>query len=83
MTKEHNGWNTYETWRINNDILSDITFSETVTISDLKEIVEDCVFRNPNTCDTPYLVEAYARAFISSVDWEELVDTINDDIKTI
>lgn len=77
INNKHNGWNTYETWQINNDILCNIKFEETVYTSDLKEIVEDCVFRNPNTCNTPYLVEEYARKFISRVDWQELADAIN------
>ncbi len=74
---KHNGWNTYATWRVNNDILCNIRFENKVTSQDIKEIVEDCVFRNPNTCDTPYLVEEYARVFVSQVDYEELAEAIN------
>ena len=47
--KNYNGWSNYATWRVNLEILGDIEFEETVTADELKEIVEECVFRNPNT----------------------------------
>ena len=78
MNKEHNGWTNYATWRVNLEILGDIMFEEKVSVGGLKEIVEDCVFRNPNTCDTPYLVEDYARAFISEVNFYEIAKSINE-----
>jgi len=66
MSKEYNGWTNYATWRVNMEILGDIIFEEKASVDELKEIVEDCVFRNPNTCNKPYLVEDYARAIILS-----------------
>ena len=80
MSKEYNGWTNYATWRVNMEILGDIIFEEKVSVDELKEIVEDCVFRNPNTCDTPYLVENYARAFISQVNFYEIAKLINEEI---
>lgn len=80
MNKEYNGWDNNATWRVMNDILNDIQFDEPVNTDQLKEIVEECVFRNPNTCDTPYLVEDYARSFLSEVDYDEITKTINTDI---
>ena len=80
MNKEYNGWDNNATWRVMNDILNDIQFDEPVNVDQLKEIVEECVFRNPNTCDTPYLVEDYARSFLSEVDYDEITKTINTDI---
>jgi len=47
---------------------------------DLKEIVEDCVFTNFDTCDTPRLVEDYAKAFISEVNFYEIARSINEEI---
>jgi hypothetical protein len=78
---EYNGWTNYATWRVNLEILGDIQFEEKTSADDLKEIVEDCVFRNPNTCDTPRLVEDYARAFISEVNFYEIAENINEELK--
>jgi len=61
---EYNGWANYATWRINLEILGDIEFEDRVSADDLIEIVEECVFTNPNTCDTPRLIEDYARALL-------------------
>lgn len=80
MSKEYNGWSNSATWRINLEILGDIEFDEPVNAEQLKEIVEECVFRNPNTCDTPYLVEDYARAFLNEVNYYEIAEAINTDI---
>ena len=80
MSKKYNGYTNNATWRVNMEILGDIMFEEKVSVDGLKEIVEDCVFRNPNTCDTPYLVENYARAFISQVNFYEIAKLINEEI---
>ena len=80
MNKKYNGWSNNATWRINLEILGDIEFDEPVNADQLKEIVEECVFRNPNTCDTPYLVEDYARAFLNQVNYYEIAEAINTDI---
>ncbi len=81
MNKEYNGWANYATWRINMEILGDIEFKERVFTDGLKEIVEDCVFRNPETCNTPYLVEDFARAFISQVDFHQIAQLINEELE--
>ena len=77
---EYNGWTNYATWRINLEILGDIEFEDRVSADDLKEIVEDCVFTNFDTCDTPRLVEDYAKAFISEVNFYEIARSINEEI---
>lgn len=80
MSKKYNGYTNNATWRVNMEILGDIMFEEKVSVDGLKEIVEDCVFRNPNTCNTPHLVEDYARAFISQVNFYEIAKLINEEI---
>ena len=93
MNKEYNGWTNYATWRVNMEILGDIIFEEKVSVDELKEIVEDCVFINPNTCNTPRLkvtwasqeartiyIEDYARAFISQVNFYEIAKLVNEEI---
>ncbi len=81
MSKKYNGWTNYATWRINLEILGDIEFEKPVTIDELKEIVEECVFTNFDTCKTPRLIEDYARAFISEVNFYEIERHINDELK--
>jgi hypothetical protein len=81
MSRKVNGWSNYATWKINAEILGDIEFDYVVQPSELKEIVEDCVFRNPNTCNTPYLIEDYARAFLAEVEYIELATAYNEDYK--
>ena len=77
---KYNGWTNYATWRIHLEILGDIEFEDRVSADDLKEIVEDCVFTNFNTCDTPRLIEDYAKAFISEVNFYEIARYINEEI---
>jgi hypothetical protein len=80
MNNEYKEWSNNATWRVNLEILGDIKFDEPVNVDQLKEIVEDCVFRNFDTCDTPYLVEDYARAFLNQVNYYEISKTINEEI---
>ena len=78
--KKYNGWTNYATWRINIEILGDIEFEEKVSADYLKDIVEESVFTNFNTCDTPRLIEDYARAFIDEVNFYEIAEAINEDL---
>lgn len=73
-----NGWNNQATFRVAHDILNNITFEDSVTVDDLKDIVKDVVFSN---LDSHYLMADYANLFLNNVDWDELVDTYNADIK--
>jgi len=79
MDTKYNGWTNYATWRINLEILGDIKFEEPVTIEQLEEIVEDCVFNNRVEKDC--LAADYARAFISEVNFYEIKRHINDELK--
>ena len=81
MSKKYNGWTNYATWRINLEILGDIEFEKPVTIDELKEIVEESVFTNFDTCKTPRLIEDYARAFISEVNFYEIERNINEELE--
>ena len=81
MDTKYNGWTNYATWRINLEILGDIEFEKPVTIDELKEIVEECVFTNFDTCKTPRLIEDYARAFISEVNFYEIERHINEELE--
>ena len=77
---KYNGWTNYATWRVNLEILSTIQFEETVTADDLKEIVEDVVFSQYELGNGSHLVEDYARAFISEVNFYEIAEHINEEL---
>jgi len=77
---KYNGWTNYATWRVNLEILGDIDFNEPVSADYLKEIVEDCVFSNYEMQNGSHLVEDYARAFISNVNYYEIAKHINEEI---
>ena len=73
--QQYNGYDNYATWRVMNDILLNIEFSEPVTIEILKGIVEADTFIYKKE-----LMEAFARAFLSDVNYYELERIINEDI---
>lgn len=82
MNKEYNtivGWTNYATWRINLEILGDIDMHEVLVTADyLEEIVEDIVFSQYELGNGSHLVEDYARAFISEVNFYEIAESINE-----
>ena len=81
MNKEYNGWSNYATWRINLEILGDIEFDEIVSADSLKEIAEDVVFSQYELGNGSHLVEDYARSFISEVNFYEIAQSINEELK--
>jgi methyl coenzyme M reductase subunit D len=80
MEKQYNGWTNNATWRIMVDILSDIEFNEHVTVDKLKEIVDDMVFSDYEMKSGSHLIEDYANAFISQVNFYEIAESINEEI---
>ena len=77
---EYNGWTNYATWRINLEIIGNMEFDEQVSADYLKDLVEEAIFVNFDTCDTPRLIEDYARAFVSQVNFYEIAKSINEEI---
>jgi len=78
---EYNGWTNYATWRINLEILGDIEFENKTSADDLKEIVEDVVFSQYELRNGSFLVEDYAKAFISEVNFYEIAEGINEELE--
>ena len=79
--KKYNGWTNYATWRINLEILGDInSLTNNTSADDLKEIVEDVVFSQYELGNRSHLVEDYARAFISEVNFYEIAQSINEEL---
>ena len=81
MNKEYNGWTNYATWRVNMEVLGDIEFDEMVSADSLKEIVEDIVFSQYELNNGSHLVEDYARAFVSEVNFYEIAQGINEELE--
>jgi hypothetical protein len=90
MTKEtYNGWSNYETWRVNLEIFDGMTLEDMNTVEVdpyqlkdyLQEYAEEIVFLDSHIgSKTPSsLVEDYARAFLSDVNWYEIAQHLNND----
>ena len=82
MSNEYNGWTNYETWRVNLEIFDGFDMDDLPSTIDnpydlaeyLKEMADEIVFsecrydeRRPTN-----LMEDYARAFLSDVDWYQI-----------
>jgi hypothetical protein len=89
--KTYNGWSNYETWRINLEIFDGVTLEDMNTVEVdpynlkdyLQEYAEEIVFLDSHIGNkTPSsLMEDYARAFLSDVNWYEIAEhMINDHI---
>ena len=78
---EYNGWTNYATWRVNLELFIDMDyedyFDEFPNVEMLEDYVEHVVFENYN--DTLGLVEDYARAFLSNVNYFEIYDHMKDE----
>ncbi len=77
----YNGYTDYATWRITSDLFSNIEFTEPITADDLIEIAEEIVFDNYEMKQGSHNVEDYARVFLAMANYQEIADTINEDIK--
>lgn len=84
MSEKYNGWTNYATWRINLEIFDGVTLEDLNTNEtdpyDLKDYLQDyaeeMIFsgarldeRRPSN-----LMEDYARAFLSDVNWYEIAE---------
>lgn len=82
--KKYNGWTNYETWRINlelfDDVFSQFEDQDGVTAEQIQELAEEMILNSAGS-NTDTLVVDYAMAFINPVNWHEIADTINDELK--
>ena len=80
LNRKYNGYFNYETWRVNFEILDGIDWSDykKVTANLLEDIVNEVVFGN--LVEKDCLAADYARSFLSSVNYSELAEYINEDI---
>ena len=73
----HNGWTNYATWRINLEIFDGVEFECAQSSETLKDYVDEVLFSN---YESETLVESYARAFISDVNYYEIANHINEEL---
>ncbi len=81
MSKEYNGWTNYATWRVNLEIIDGIEIETKMCAESIKEIVDDIVFSQYELGNGSHLVEDYARAFISEVNFYEIAQSINEELE--
>ena len=75
--ERHNGWTNYATWRVNLEIIDghDWYECEHVDADYVKELVENAVF-GTLIGNGDSLVEDYANAFLSEVNYHEIAENI-------
>ena len=78
MSEKHNGWTNYATWRINLEIIDGIEIETKMCAATIQEIVEDVVFSQYELGNGSHLIEDYARAFVSEVNFYEIAQSINE-----
>ena len=78
--KKHNGWSNYATWRVNLEIIDGLKIETKMSAEDIKEFIEDVVFNNYNGTGNRLMYD-YASAFISEVNFYEIAENINEELK--
>ncbi len=80
MKEKHNGWTNYATWRVNLEVIDGIEIETKMCAATIQEIVEDAVFSQYELGDgfVKALVEDYARAFVSEVNFYEIAQSVNE-----
>ena len=81
MKKEYNGWTNYATWRVNLEIIDGIEIDTIICAEYIKEYIEDVVFGQYELSNGSHLVEDYARAFVSEVNFYEIAQSINEELE--
>ena len=81
MKEKYNGWTNYATWRINLEIIDGIEIDTIICAEYIKEYVEDVVFGQYELGNGSHLVEDYARAFVSQVNFYEIAQSINEELE--
>jgi len=81
MKEKYNGWTNYATWRINLEIIDGIEIDTIICAEYIKEYIEDVVFGQYELGNGSHLVEDYARAFVSQVNFYEIAQRINEELE--
>ena len=81
MSEKYNGWSNYATWRVNLEIIDGIEIETKMCAATIQEIVEDVVFSQYEMQSGSHLIEDFARAFISQVNFYEIAQHINEELE--
>ena len=81
----YNGWTNYATWRVNLEVFDGMSFEDFNTMADdayqfgqdLEAYAEEVLFSESSNS----LVESYARAFLSDVNWTEIASAMIETYK--
>jgi len=81
----YNGWTNYATWRVNLEIFDGMDFEDFNTMAEdayefgqfLWNYAEEVLFSEGSNT----LVESYARAFLTDVNWTEIASSIIETYK--
>ena len=89
IDKTYNGWTNYATWRINLEIFDGVTLEHLNTVEVepyevgkyLQDYAEEVIFSGARYDERrpANLMEDYARAFLSDVNWYEIAKHMVDD----
>ena len=78
--EKYNGWTNYATWRIKLELFDDASnYEGEVTAEQIKEEADE-ILVNLSVSESNLVLD-YARAFLSDVNWYEIADSLNEDIK--
>lgn len=83
MEEKFRGWSNYATFRVFDDVLKGFEFDDEVSAGELKELALQSIFEEYEIHTGSHLVEEYAKAIIDLVDFEDIAETINIDIKNM
>ena len=76
---KYNGWTNYATWRINLEIFDGYDpEGQELDPDSVKDMAEEIILMD---VDATSLVGSYAMAFISDVNWTELAEHLNEELK--
>ena len=81
MKEKYNGWTNYATWRINLEVIDGVEIDTKQCAASIKEIIDDVVFSQYELGNGSHLVEDYARAFVSEVNFYEIAQSINEELE--
>ena len=86
--QKYNGWTNYATWRINLEIFDGFdpeADGREIDHEYCKELAEEIIFTGYCGNEIPSelsLMQSYAEAFISDVNWYEIAEHINEEISS-
>lgn len=79
MNETHNGWTNYATWRVNLEMFDNSPWRyelpKDITPEQCQEMVEDFIYDSADN-----LVQGWAMAFLSEVNWHEIAEHMRDEI---